>query len=72
MPKLHECTVADLCPTQITVGMIEVRDKRKHLEQLGHHARRNYLEAHPIPAVFGPEGALYITDHHHLARARWW
>ncbi len=71
MPKLHECTVADLCPTQITVGMIEVRDKRKHLEQLGHHARRDYLEAHPIPAVFGPAGTLYITDHHHLSRALW-
>src|SRR5213080_2656391 len=71
VPKLHECAVADLCPTQITVGMIEVRDKRKHLEQLGHHARRKYLEAHPIPAVFGPAGALYITDHHHLARVLW-
>jgi hypothetical protein len=71
LPKLHECAVADLCPTQITVGMIEVRDKRKHLEQLGHHARRKYLEAHPVPAVFGPAGALYITDHHHLARALW-
>jgi len=71
LPKLHEFTVADLCPTQITVGMLEVRDKRKHLEQLGHHARRKYLEAHPIPAVFGPAGALYITDHHHLARALW-
>ncbi len=51
--------------------MIEVRDKRKRLEQLGHHERRDYLEVHPIPAVFGPGGALHITDHHHLARALW-
>ncbi len=71
MAKLHECRVADLRPTQITVGMIEVHDKKKHLEELGHHERRDYLEAHAIPAVFGPEGALYITDHHHLARALW-
>jgi len=69
--KLHECKVADLRPTQITVGMIEVHDKKKHLEKLGHHERREYLEAHAIPAVFGPEGVLYITDHHHLARALW-
>ena len=71
VPKLRECKVTDLRPTQITVGMIEVRDKRKHLEELGHHERRDYLEAHAIPAVLGPEGALYITDHHHLARALW-
>jgi len=51
--------------------MIEVHDKRRHLERLGHHERRDYLAAHPIPAVFGPEGALYITDHHHFARALW-
>jgi len=69
LSKLHECEVAKLHPTQITVGMIEVHDKRKHLEQLGHHERRDFLEAHPIPAVFGPGSVLYITDHHHLARA---
>ena len=71
MAKLHECDVASLGPTQITVGMIEVHDKRKHLEQLGHHERRDYLAAHAIPAVFGPGGRLYLTDHHHLARALW-
>ena len=27
------------------------------------------LQAHPIPAVNGPGGKLYITDHHHLGRA---
>jgi hypothetical protein len=71
LSKVHECQVAELRPTQITVGMIEVHDKRRHLEQLGHHARRHYLAEHPIPAVFGPGGTLHITDHHHLARALW-
>jgi hypothetical protein len=69
MSKLHECDIAHLRPTQITVGMIEVEDKRKILAALGHHERREYLEAHPIPAVRGPEDKLYITDHHHLGRA---
>jgi hypothetical protein len=71
MSKLHECEVAKLHPTQITVGMIEVHDKREHLSKLGHHERHGFLTAHPIPAVFGPGGHLYITDHHHLARALW-
>jgi hypothetical protein len=71
VPKLHECRIAELRPTQLTVGMTEVRDKQHHLEQLGHHDRRRYLEDHAIPAVFGPGGGLHITDHHHLARALW-
>jgi hypothetical protein len=27
------------------------------------------MRAHPIPAVTGADGRLYITDHHHLGRA---
>jgi hypothetical protein len=69
MAKLHEVEVQRLRPTQITVGMIEVDDKRAKLESLGKQARRDFLAAHPIPAVWGPEDRLYITDHHHLGRA---
>jgi hypothetical protein len=49
--------------------MIEVHDKRTKLEGLTKHEQRDFLEAHPIPAVWGPDGKLYITDHHHLGRA---
>lgn len=69
MSKLHEVEIHRLRPTQITVGMIEVNDKRKMLESMKHHEQREFLEAHPIPAVWGPEDKLYITDHHHLGRA---
>jgi hypothetical protein len=69
MAELHECEIPRLRPTQITVGMIEVEEKRRHLESLGHHERREFLKARPIPAVLGPDDKLYITDHHHLARA---
>ncbi|HET7757689.1 MAG TPA: ParB-like protein [Steroidobacteraceae bacterium] len=69
MAKLHEVEIHRLRPTQITVGLIEVHDKRRKLESLGHHERRDFLAGHPIPAVWGPDGKLYITDHHHLARA---
>lgn len=69
MPELRECELDGLRPTQITVGMIEVADKRKRLAAMSHHERQAFLQAHPIPAVFGPDAQLYLTDHHHLARA---
>ncbi|MGH8275403.1 MAG: ParB-like protein, partial [Steroidobacteraceae bacterium] len=34
MPKLHEVEIHRLRPTQITVGLIEVHDKRAELEAL--------------------------------------
>lgn len=69
MGKLHEVEIHCLRPTQITVGLIEVHDKRDHLLSLKKHEQRDFMAAHPIPAVWGPDGKLYITDHHHLGRA---
>jgi len=69
MPKKRRAPLDSLRPTQLTVGMIEVDAKRKRLASLSAGARQEFLEAHPIPAVIGPKERLYITDHHHLARA---
>jgi len=69
MPKLKRAKIKELRPTQLTVGMLEVEVKRKRIAALSAEAREAYLEAHPMPAVLGPKGAIYITDHHHLARA---
>jgi hypothetical protein len=69
MAKLHEVEIHRLRPTQITVGMIEVHDKRAKLESLKKHEQKEFLLDHPIPAVWGPDEKLYITDHHHLGRA---
>lgn len=69
MPKLQEAPLQDLHPTQLTVGMVVVQDKRKHLAGLSPADRQSFMKAHPIPAVVGPQGRLYITDHHHLGRA---
>lgn len=69
MGKLHEVKLHKLRPTQITVGLIEVHDKRARLEALKRHEQREFLASHPIPAVWGPDDRLYITDHHHLGRA---
>jgi hypothetical protein len=69
MARLHEVEIHRLRPTQITVGMIEVHDKRDTLLALKKHEQRDFMAEHPIPAVWGPDGKLYITDHHHLGRA---
>jgi hypothetical protein len=66
---IQESPVHKLHPTQLTVGMIEVKDKARHLAKLTKDEAREFMRAHPIPAVLGPEGKLYITDHHHLGRA---
>lgn len=69
MPSIKESAIHELHPTQITVGMIEVQDKKKHLLSLKHQEQRDFMQSHPMPAVIGPGGKLYITDHHHLGRA---
>lgn len=69
MSKLQEAALQDLHPTQLTVGMIVVQDKRKHLAGMSPADRQSFMKAHPMPAVVGPHGNLYITDHHHLGRA---
>jgi hypothetical protein len=69
MAKLKRALVKSLYPTQLTVGMLEVEVKRNHLLKLSPDEREAFLEAHPMPTVIGPDLKLYITDHHHLARA---
>jgi len=69
MPKIHEADLNDLHPTQLTVGMLEVQDKKTHLDSLTSKGQQDFMQTHPIPAVIGPGGKLYITDHHHLGRA---
>ena len=71
MAKLHEAKVHILHPTQITVGMIEVHDKIREISPMKPHELRDFLAAHPMPAVRRADDELYITDHHHLGRALW-
>ncbi len=69
MPKIQEAAIKDLHPTQLTVGLIVVQDKKKHLTALSPAEQRDFMKGHPMPAVLGPQGRLFITDHHHLGRA---
>jgi hypothetical protein len=66
---LCSCKVRELRPTQLAVGMIEVREKEAELSSKSPRKLEAYQQNHPEPTVKGPSGALFITDHHHLARA---
>ncbi len=68
-PLLHPVAIADLRPTQMTVGYREVDRKRaawrKRVEQDG----PDFLGRHMIPVVIGPKRHPHLIDNHHLARA---
>lgn len=70
-PILIPIAIADLKPTQITVGMHEVDQKRERWRKLSEAKGDVYLGRHQIPSVLGPKGRHYIIDNHHLARAMW-
>jgi hypothetical protein len=67
-PILRQISIADLRPTQITVGLREVAAKRAQWRALG-KKRKAFLAQHIVPVVRGPKGRSYVIDHHHLARA---
>jgi hypothetical protein len=67
-PILKPVAIADLRPTQITLGMREVEERRRRWRALK-SKKQNFLDTHMIPVILGPEGRHYIIDHHHLARA---
>jgi hypothetical protein len=58
-----------LRPTQITVGMHEVEEKRKHWRDLSQKKKAKVLGDHMIPVVKGKDKTYYVIDHHHLALA---
>src|SRR6516162_10038213 len=72
-PRLKPVAILDLRPTQLTVGMREVKAKRKHWhdERTKRHTKKveEFLGKHMIPVILGPKGRYYVIDHHHLARA---
>ena len=66
---MERANLADLRPTQMTVGAAEVAAKRAQWAQLKSDAREKLLQSHWFPAVRGPGGTFYIVDHHHLGQA---
>lgn len=60
-----------LRPTQLTLGMDDVVRRRAKIAAMSARDLDDYLERKAVPHVLGPGGALFMTDHHHLARALW-
>ncbi len=72
-PTGSRCTlhVQDLRPTQFAVGSVAVDCKAAKISAKSKKKLKKYLAAtaREVPAVVGPDGSIYITDHHHLSTA---
>src|SRR5947208_16676291 len=69
-PILKPVPILSLRPTQMTVGLREVKEKRKRWrEHKSEKKPAELLGKHIIPVVLGPDEHHYVVDHHHLARA---
>jgi hypothetical protein len=68
-PVLHPIAITELRPTQITVGMREVREKQKGWQQGDQKKKAEFLGRHMMPVIRGPKDRMYIIDHHHLSLA---
>jgi len=68
-PILKPVDIADLRPTQITVGLREVKAKQKGWREKKGKKGGEFLGKHMIPVILGPDDRHYVIDHHHLARA---
>lgn len=63
----QQCVIAldRLHPTQSAVGMLQVEERVAKFNAETDFVQ--YTSKHAIPVVQGPDGAFYLTDHHHLA-----
>ncbi|MFY9290539.1 MAG: ParB-like protein [Methylorubrum rhodinum] len=68
-PLLKPVPIAELRPTQMTVGYREVAEKRRRWREHDADKKAAFLGAHMIPVLLGPKKHHYVIDHHHLARA---
>ena len=65
---LIEVRVADLQPTQMCVGLAEVRSRQRDFSLETPVERRSYLAGKPVPLVTGAEGGFWMVDRHHRLR----
>src|SRR5437764_5010390 len=68
-PKVHPIRILDLRPTQMTVGMREVKEKRKRFKEQDAEKLSKTIGKHMVPVVVGPDKHYYVVDHHHMVRA---
>ncbi|MEB3353931.1 MAG: ParB-like protein [Cyanobacteriota bacterium] len=66
---LIEIPIAALRPTQLCVGLAEVRSRQADFQAESRKERRQYLGSKPVPLVRGGDGGLWMVDRHHRLRA---
>jgi hypothetical protein len=66
---LLEVPIAALQPTQMCVGLAEVRSRQRDFRAESGRQRRDYLGSKPVPLVRDATGALWMVDRHHRLRA---
>jgi hypothetical protein len=70
-PRRANIPLEQLRPTQITVGMLQVKHKRKRLRALEKRPCElvEFILENPIRVVLGPAHKAYVIDRHHLGLA---
>ena len=68
-PRLKPIRISDLSPSQMTIGLREVEEKRRQWRERRAEKAGEFLGGHMIPVILGPKGAHFVIDHHHLVRA---
>lgn len=66
---LIDVSLAELMPTQCTIGYMEVAAKRQEWSRLTKKAFRDLINQHWFPSILGPQKKYYIIDHHHMGVA---
>ena len=61
--------IHDLRPTQMCVGMAEVRSRQRDFTTETSQERLSYLSGKPVPRVSNAAGRLWMVDRHHRLRA---
>ena len=68
-PLSHPVDIAELKPTQMTIGMKEAQTRAANLKAVAKQGTDKLVRKHVIPVVKGPKDKYYVIDHHHLCRA---
>jgi len=69
--KIANIALSQLRPTQLSVGMLEVKQKRKRLRALEGRPGElvEFILENPIRVILGPGQTAYVIDHHHFGLA---
>ena len=68
-PLSHPVDIAELRPTQMTIGLKEAETRAANLKAVAKQSTDKLVRKHVIPVVKGPKDKYYVIDHHHLCRA---